>query len=562
MKIVNYKCPNCGANLKVESGITDGVCEYCQSPYHIDDGVIRVEYKVEFKNDNYLEVAQTTLDKFKDYQKSEYLFKLLLNKYGHKKEVYIGIVRSIANDFTISINNLHRLNELNGYFKKYQALATKNEIKEYENKVINLNKLYWYNLLVDSTNNFDIETSKGDAKDIEIYWRHYIKYATLEEHNNLKLKYSEFIECKKSKELENKKKIKVLIVFASILIISIFLIDFMLLYTEKVKLKENKIEISKIIDSINTKKYEKLTFLLKETRSDIVIKNAVLNSKTKKLEITTILKNKYNEKEEILTLDLVDDFGPVITSNNCTFKDTDIIDVNKCFTVFDYTDGEIPLEDVKIEYEKENLNKEGTKTIKVTAEDKNGNANTQNIEFVVTKTPITIDLNLSNTLYVGETAKINYSINPTNIPNKNVEFIFDKEYVNVDSNGNIRGIKKGTTEVCIVSKYNNSKKCINVNVELKCLDSYTFNFSGADEVRIVAGENFCPGTYQVFSNVLNHDQVYYLTYSANGLKFSEHITICKFSDFLSKEGSRYAFNEKAYLEAPPGITSIKLIKVY
>ena len=66
MKIVNYKCPNCGANLKVESGITDGVCEYCQSPYHIDDGVIRVEYKVEFKNDNYLEVAQTTLDKFKD----------------------------------------------------------------------------------------------------------------------------------------------------------------------------------------------------------------------------------------------------------------------------------------------------------------------------------------------------------------------------------------------------------------------------------------------------------------------------------------------------------------
>ena len=108
MKIVNYKCRNCGANLKVESGITDGVCEYCQSPYHIDDGVIRVEYKVEFKNDNYLEVAQTTLDKFKDYQKSEYLFKLLLNKYGHKKEVYIGIVRSIANDFTISINNLHR----------------------------------------------------------------------------------------------------------------------------------------------------------------------------------------------------------------------------------------------------------------------------------------------------------------------------------------------------------------------------------------------------------------------------------------------------------------------
>ena len=336
----------------------------------------------------------------------------------------------------------------------------------------------------------------------------------------------------------------------------------MLLYTEKVKLKENKIEISKIIDSINTKKYEKLTFLLKETRSDIVIKNAVLNSKTKKLEITTILKNKYTEKEEILTLDLVDDFGPVITSNNCTFKDTDIIDVNKCFTVFDYTDGEIPLENVKIEYEKENLKKEGTKTIKVTAEDKDGNANTQNIEFVVTKTPITIDLNLSNTLYVGETAKINYSINPTNIPNKNVEFNFDKEYVNVDSNGNIRGIKKGTTEVCIVSKYNNSKKCINVNVELKCLDSYTFNFSGADEVRIVAGENFCPGTYQVFSDALNHDQVYYLTYSANGLKFSEHITICKFSDFLSEEGSRYAFNEKAYLEAPPGITSIKLIKVY
>lgn len=562
MKIVNYKCPNCNANLKVNSNETDGVCEYCQSPYHIDDGVIRVEYKVEFKNDNYLEVAQATLDKFKDYQKSEYLFKMLLTKYGHKKEVYIGIVRSIANDFTISINNLHRLNELNGYFKKYQALANKNEINEYESKVINLNKLYWYNLLIDSTNNFDIKSSKGDAKDIETYWKHYIKFASLEEHNNIKLKYNEFIKLKRNKELENKKKLKALIVFASILIIGIFLVDFILLANESVKLKVEKIGISKINDIVTSKKYEKLNFLLKETRSSISIENAILNKETKQLELNIILKNKYSEKEQILTINLIDDFGPVITSSNCAFKDTDIIDVNKCFTVFDYTDGEIPLEDVKIEYEKENLNKEGTKTIKVTAEDKDGNKNIQNIEFIVTKTPITIDLNLASNLYVGETSKLNYSITPNNIPNKTIEFVYDKNFVNIDNTGNITGVKKGITEVCLVSKYDDSKKCINVSVELKDKESYTFNFSGADEVRIVAGENFYPGTYQVYASVLNSDQVYYLTYSANGFKFSEHITICKFSDFLSEEGSKYAFNEKASLEAPPGVTSIKLVKVY
>lgn len=559
MKIVNYKCPNCEANLKVNNGEIDGVCEYCQSPFHIDDGVIRIEYKVEF-NDNNLEIAQTTLDNFKDYQRSEYLFKCLLSKYGHKKEVYIGIVRSIANDFTVAINNKNRLNELNEYYRRYKTLATKKEISEYEPKINNVNKLYWYNCLMDSSSNLDLNGAEGKASEIESYWRHYIKFASKEEQNDLRIKYNEFIKRKKQQEAESKRKIRILILVIIGVIISYFIIDFILLYNEKAKANVEEIKLSAIIDSIDSANYNDLSKLLCKTRSNVNIKDAKLNTDTRKLELDVELNNKYKKSENLVTIKLVDDIGPVITSNNCVFKDTDVIDVNSCFSVFDYTDGKIENNEILVEYDKENLNTVGTKEIMITASDSSEMTTSKKIEIIVTKTPIVLDLSISKSLYVGETASLKYTITPNNISNKEVEYEYDKNYVSINGNS-IKGIKKGNTSVCVISKYDNSKKCINVEVGLKCLNSYTFNFNGGSTEKIVANENFCPGTYQVYAGVLNQDQIYHISYSADGKGTSSHITICKYSDFLSDEGSKYMFNVGAGITTTPGITSIKLVKV-
>ena len=171
MKIVTHKCPSCGANLKIEKGATEGVCEYCETPYSIDDGVMRVEHKttVEIKNDNNLEIAMANLENFKDYGKSEWLFKALIHKHGHKKEVYIGIVRSITHDFQITnFESLTRLNEVNEYFRKYKSLATKKETSEYESKINDLNKNFWHGYLISSSSNFNASKSTAKAKDVEI----------------------------------------------------------------------------------------------------------------------------------------------------------------------------------------------------------------------------------------------------------------------------------------------------------------------------------------------------------------------------------------------------------
>ena len=92
----------------------------------------------ELKLDNNLEIATATLENFKDYQKSEILFKRLLHRYGHKKEVYIGIVRSITHDFNINIDNQYILYEVNSYWEKYRSLATKKEVAMYEKSIFEI----------------------------------------------------------------------------------------------------------------------------------------------------------------------------------------------------------------------------------------------------------------------------------------------------------------------------------------------------------------------------------------------------------------------------------------
>ena len=249
MKIVTHKCPSCGANLKIEKGATEGVCEYCETPYSIDDGVMRVEHKttVEIKNDNNLEIAMANLENFKDYGKSEWLFKALIHKHGHKKEVYIGIVRSITHDFQITnFESLTRLNEVNEYFRKYKSLATKKETSEYESKINDLNKNFWHGYLISSSSNFNASKSIAKAKDVEYYWKQYIQYCTKSEQDKLKIKFDDFFKKKIKLEKEQKKKKKLITIIVIAILLVIFLIDFISLYIEKPTASKNSIELSKV----------------------------------------------------------------------------------------------------------------------------------------------------------------------------------------------------------------------------------------------------------------------------------------------------------------------------
>ena len=46
MVAVKIECPYCGAALDCDAnGSTDILCKYCGGRIHLDDGVVRVEYK-------------------------------------------------------------------------------------------------------------------------------------------------------------------------------------------------------------------------------------------------------------------------------------------------------------------------------------------------------------------------------------------------------------------------------------------------------------------------------------------------------------------------------------
>ena len=44
MKLVEMKCKNCGATLKVESDQIDITCNYCYAKYKLDDEVQHIKY--------------------------------------------------------------------------------------------------------------------------------------------------------------------------------------------------------------------------------------------------------------------------------------------------------------------------------------------------------------------------------------------------------------------------------------------------------------------------------------------------------------------------------------
>ena len=136
MKLKELKCPNCSAKLEIKPMDTTGICPYCDSEFILDDEVIKIKHEHEIIDDSSLEIADTTLNKFKDYKKAEYIYRSLIYKYAHKEEIYIGLIRSITHDFKLDIESIFILNEINDFWQKYTSLTTKTNIAKYSPSIL------------------------------------------------------------------------------------------------------------------------------------------------------------------------------------------------------------------------------------------------------------------------------------------------------------------------------------------------------------------------------------------------------------------------------------------
>lgn len=563
MKIRELKCPNCNANLKIDEKETQGTCEYCHSQFVIDDEKIEINHTgtIEITDDTSLKVAETTLNKFKDYDKSLLLYRRLLLKYAHKREVYIGLVRSITKDFSINSLTIYELEQVNEYFKKYKILSDEDEYDKYEKQINELNKNYWYALLINKTHDFNPHILGEKVNVIEKYYQNYQAYASKKD-NSVKNKINEYLEEYKRFLLNQKNEKKRIIKTILTIIGGILLIFVVLFITDKPRKVKETLNLSEINSHLYQRKndYQYFKKYFKSNFSNLKIAEINLNYDNKTVDIKIITKNIISKKTKTFNFKVIDDAGPVITPIACSFMDTENIDLNKCFTLYDFTDGQMKNEEATILKDNIDFTEEGMKNITINATDKDGNTSSLIIEITITKTPINLEFVIDENLTVGNTYKPSIKITPNNIKDTSVNYTYDKNLLTFENN-QFRILKKGTTEICATTNYNKEiRKCKTVNLNLVCKDKYIFSLNASKEVALTADETFCPGTYKIYVDVTNKDNFYHIKIKPLNSNSWKTMTIYKPSDFLSNEGDKYVLDKGDSIVTDIGITKITLIK--
>lgn len=131
MKLIEITCPKCKATMKVDKSKKELNCEYCGNKILIDDEVkkVKILHAGEITEEQEFNNAEANL-KFKDYGKAFIGYKRLSMRYADNKEVWLGLLRSVTEDFT----RKEYRPEYEEYYNKYASLAEEKELSKYKTK--------------------------------------------------------------------------------------------------------------------------------------------------------------------------------------------------------------------------------------------------------------------------------------------------------------------------------------------------------------------------------------------------------------------------------------------
>ncbi len=152
---------------------------------------------------------------------------------------------------------------------------------------------------------------------------------------------------------------------------------------------------------------------------------------------------------------------------------------------------------------------EGTATITVTSKDDPSKKTQVNVTVKIPVEDIVADKD-EITLDIGESDKINITVNPDSATDKEVEFeSSDKNVVTVDKDGNITAVGEGTATITVTSKDDPSKKVqITVTVtEVPEINVPVTNITAPDDFTLVIGEEKNVGA-TVNSDATNKELIY------------------------------------------------------
>ena len=139
MKLLEVKCPNCNASLKVDKTNKKVTCDYCGTNFILDDNVIKVKHMMvgQITEEQEFVNAETNLNKLKDYSASYNGYLSLSKRYVNNEEVWIGLLRSLTHDFSYKYESIDFKKEYQKYWNNFIALAPEEEKQKYYTKYKN-----------------------------------------------------------------------------------------------------------------------------------------------------------------------------------------------------------------------------------------------------------------------------------------------------------------------------------------------------------------------------------------------------------------------------------------
>ena len=132
MPLVNAKCTNCGATLKVDDRQDAAVCEYCGSAYIVEKAIQNYNYYVtnninadnvfitgkgEAEKERLLKNAETN-ERFKDYQKATQIYSQVTEDYPNEYRGWLGLALIQSGSFNNVDLEFREFNSLSSNINK------------------------------------------------------------------------------------------------------------------------------------------------------------------------------------------------------------------------------------------------------------------------------------------------------------------------------------------------------------------------------------------------------------------------------------------------------------
>ena len=171
MKLVNSKCPNCGAQIDFKKGETKTTCEYCKSIILLDDEVLKVEIVNNPKLSGILKVAEMNF-KNGDYSEAYHDYKEALTISPDNNFLYLrlNVCKSIMkSDSKYAVNTFKEIYAKDDDYKYIQEMFLLTNILKLKNnsfsEVLNI-----YHVLLESakTTELKIRVLKNTLNELKL----------------------------------------------------------------------------------------------------------------------------------------------------------------------------------------------------------------------------------------------------------------------------------------------------------------------------------------------------------------------------------------------------------